>query len=91
VRKRVIEELLQTEQNYVSSLQTLVKHFIRPLEAAGTLTNEEIFLCVANTEDLLELHAQFLEVLKSRILKWNDNSVVSDIFIKNVCLKGDPL
>jgi predicted nucleic acid-binding protein len=86
VRSHVVNELLQTEMSYVKSLQVLREGFINPIRKAKVISDDQLKTIVANIEQLHELHVKFSESVQKRVSEWNENSIVSDIFLEQVRL-----
>eukprot|EP00112_Aurelia_sp_Birch-Aquarium-sp1_P002340 Seg1257.1 transcript_id=Seg1257.1/GoldUCD/mRNA.D3Y31 product="Protein vav" protein_id=Seg1257.1/GoldUCD/D3Y31 len=61
-RSHVVNEIIQTEENYVNALRVMIQSFIGPLKTSlKTHDREAIFL---NTEKLYEIHGRFSSSLK---------------------------
>lgn len=89
VRKRVANELLETERSYVKNLQTVQDLLIAPLltsvaNGARILKDSEMTSCFANLTDILSSHKILLAALEDRFKDWSDNSTVGDIFLERV-------
>jgi len=83
VRRKIADEILTTERNYVLHLQVLTQYFLRPVEGLNILTSGELYKLSANLADIIAFHKTFLDQLQDRIGKWNDASILSDIFLAN--------
>lgn len=83
-------ELLQTEQNYIKSIDEVVSGLIRPVERANEqkspiLKHDEFHAVFSNLKDLSKAHKELLKLLEDRIASnWTDQSIVGDIFIQKV-------
>eukprot|EP01087_Luapelamoeba_hula_P022944 TRINITY_DN8355_c0_g1_i1.p1 TRINITY_DN8355_c0_g1~~TRINITY_DN8355_c0_g1_i1.p1 ORF type:complete len:1335 (-),score=374.38 TRINITY_DN8355_c0_g1_i1:61-4065(-) len=84
VRKRVVSELLATEESYSTSLQTVVQKLLIPLRATKILSAKELDTVFMNIEQLSRHHTSFLEQLRARIAgdAWSDSdTVLGDLFL----------
>lgn len=90
VRKRVVTELLETEKNYVKSIEIVDNQLIQPLKLAmkkgkPILKNDEMHACFANLSQLLSEHKSLLDLFQPRIVdNWDDDSTIGDIFLRKV-------
>jgi hypothetical protein len=84
MRQHVANELLQTERSYVRSLSTLAEGLISPLMKANVMSETELSSAFSNIVQLLDHHKGFCDVLSSRLASWNDDSIISDIFLDRV-------
>lgn len=65
-RQEVINELLVTEHTHVQMLRALLELFYQPMLRLGFFTDSELANIFPSLEDLLDVHAVFLESLKKR-------------------------
>eukprot|EP01094_Clydonella_sp_ATCC50884_P014770 TRINITY_DN2531_c0_g1_i4.p1 TRINITY_DN2531_c0_g1~~TRINITY_DN2531_c0_g1_i4.p1 ORF type:complete len:776 (-),score=244.59 TRINITY_DN2531_c0_g1_i4:210-2303(-) len=95
-RKKIVEEILSTEETYVSALIVLSKAFLEPIRASlassKPLMGEGAMKAVFGpVEVLLELHKVFLSSLGARVREARENEddiVVGDVFLELAnCLK----
>ncbi|XP_065068949.1 guanine nucleotide exchange factor VAV3-like [Rhopilema esculentum] len=63
-RSHIINEILQTEENYVNALSVMKDFFIGPLKMFLKKEDKEIIFM--NTETLYKLHYEFFRLLKPR-------------------------
>ncbi len=85
-RARVAKELLDTEQTYVSSLEMMIRLYMKPLLASARSTDpimprakvQAIFSVV---EVMTNLNKVLLEDLKKRLDCWHVDQVLGDIFL----------
>lgn len=82
VKKHIATELITTEQSYLKSLQTLVKGFLEPLKKQRLLSETEYFSIFINFEQIMTDHRKFEVSIRDRISWWNEESILSDIFLK---------
>eukprot|EP00794_Sanderia_malayensis_P015956 gene15956-17561_t len=62
-RSHVINEILQTEENYVNALTVMIEHFVRPLKTSLKVHEREVIFL--NTEKLRDIHQGFFMDLRS--------------------------
>ncbi|XP_022099543.1 rho guanine nucleotide exchange factor 17-like isoform X3 [Acanthaster planci] len=83
IKLHIMQTLLETEQSYVYSLETLVKSYMRPLKSP-----EYAHLCADpgmvdamfyKLPEILNCHENFLQQLQMRINHWHDNQKIGDI------------
>jgi len=80
MRKKILDELLETEESYVNNLNTLQQHFITPLEKSNSLTESELFSLVSNWAELVAFHADFFVALTKKAKEWSDMTPIFDLF-----------
>ncbi|KAI6210017.1 Protein ECT2 [Aphelenchoides besseyi] len=81
-RYRVFRELLETEENYVEILKTVINSFQIPLEDAQ-LTDIESRIqrrVFGRFEPLLRIHSYILSSLQQLDKQWTNNSLVGQIY-----------
>lgn len=86
LRRKVVLELLKTEETYVNSLEVLINDIKNPLTLLSytkkaLITNEEIQTIFSVIDIIYNYNFLFLEELKERVSCWNADSQVSDIFL----------
>jgi len=64
VRSYCIDEIVETEVNYVNHLEMMCSKFIRPLKSHGGLSEKDAKIIFINTEELLPVHKGFLEMVR---------------------------
>eukprot|EP01125_Pyxidicula_operculata_P012370 TRINITY_DN4061_c0_g1_i1.p1 TRINITY_DN4061_c0_g1~~TRINITY_DN4061_c0_g1_i1.p1 ORF type:complete len:1793 (+),score=446.36 TRINITY_DN4061_c0_g1_i1:61-5439(+) len=87
-RRRIVQEMLQTEETYVKSLNQLHETWEKPLRVAVELdkpiiSKEEIDSIFSNVQAIHLLHEHILKALQERIQNWNDTKKIGDVFIQN--------
>jgi len=87
-RAFIVNEICDTEENYVNGLSHALSVYRAPLlEAArhgrkgGILTNEQINSIFSNMETIRDYNAVFLDLLKSRVSKWDEKTLIGDTFM----------
>ncbi|KAJ6226626.1 faciogenital dysplasia protein [Anaeramoeba flamelloides] len=81
-RKKIVEELYQTELTYCDGLRVMSELFYKPLKELNVISEKElkiIFSC-------LEIINKFNQVLKTKIFErvenWNEKSTIGDLFLQ---------
>ncbi|XP_049846897.1 protein vav isoform X1 [Schistocerca gregaria] len=77
-RDYIINELVETEKNYVEVLATVQRCFMRPL--SGVLTGHDSKIIFGSIKDLAEIHAGFHSQLRKAITPGTSNRL-SDVFL----------
>ncbi|XP_071765488.1 proto-oncogene vav isoform X2 [Centroberyx gerrardi] len=67
-RECCLQEIRQTEEKYSDTLESILQHFMRPLQKF--LQPQDIESIFINTQDLAETHRTFLEKIRSSILNY---------------------
>jgi hypothetical protein len=88
-RREVLNEIVQTEETYVSCLEVIVTVFLEPLEEAiaqhkPILGEQEVAAIFANVKQLHQIHLAFLQDLQGF-------DVDKDIYFARIFLKHIPL
>ena len=87
-RKKVYEEIISTEQTYVTSLQVAVNYYILPLRKfIGTneeiLSKEHIEKLFSNIEVIFNVNSVLLNQLSETQLNWDvEISTISNVFLQ---------
>eukprot|EP01134_Creolimax_fragrantissima_P008200 CFRG8200T1 len=84
-RKHIVEEILQTENNYVDQLVALVQLFKRPLENARTshvpeIDPKEIEQLFSSIEQIFKINLSLLSQLTAKLKNWSSDETIGDIF-----------
>ncbi|GLH01207.1 Guanine nucleotide exchange factor-like protein [Gryllus bimaculatus] len=86
-RHQVFLELVQTEQNYVGILHTIMMLFKDPLEEMTEkgdtlLNNTELKIIFGNLPPIYEVHSNMLLELRETALHWKEESSIGKIILK---------
>jgi len=88
-RKKVANEILQTEIVYVRNLEVLLQHFIKPLRENAKnnrfplIKQEHLKVLFPDSiEVILPYNKLFLEQLEPRVLGWSNSTMLGDIFLE---------
>jgi hypothetical protein len=79
MREHIIRFLLETEQSYISSLQTLSKDYQDILYQIDCQSLQEVLLLVPN---LASLHQDFVVSLSERIREWCEDQCIGDLLVQ---------
>ncbi len=85
-RARVAKELLETEQTYVSSLEMMIRLYMKPLLASARtpeaiMPRAKVQAIFSVVEVMTNLNKVLLEDLKKRLEAWHVEQVLGDIFL----------
>ncbi|MDP2439576.1 MAG: hypothetical protein Q8P67_27825 [archaeon] len=80
IRKRIMEEVLSTEESYVSALNTLEQGMYTPLKDVLSAKDHATFF--STLPELATVHRAFLLELKAAFAVWGDSSSIAHLFTK---------
>lgn len=81
MRKRVAQEILETEKSYNASLHNLVNEYIVPMRTSNILSHDEEQIVFAGCMQIVGLSDQLLATLAPRLAEWDvRTSTIGDIF-----------
>jgi RhoGEF domain/PH domain len=66
LRVAVLQELIETEKDYLVDMETLVSVFVFPMKAMGLVSPDDLQVIFSNVEDVLPIHQKFAETLEER-------------------------
>lgn len=82
-RLLIIEEILETEKNYISCLETLNAVFRSQLKDANIITEKDLnSLFPSHLQDIKESHTHFMTGLEERMNNDDWRGIIGDIFAK---------
>lgn len=87
-RKRIVGEMLSTEQTYVVNLRTVIELFSNPLKASAQspvtqiLSHEEIKVLFGPLEPVHQVNSEFCSLLDTAMKNWNLDQKIGDMFIR---------
>eukprot|EP00727_Mastigamoeba_balamuthi_P005665 m51a1_g1718 hypothetical protein (853) ;mRNA; f:50801-54712 len=80
-RTHIAREILQTEQTYVRSLDSCIKHFVEPLTAPGSFLSPEVTgVLFCNLREVHRINSSFLSMLEDRMRDWTGSTILGDLF-----------
>ena len=86
-RKRVVMEMVSTEETYNESLQIMIEYILTPLKwnaensPQPTVSSEDLTIIFSNIEQIQGLSSQLLNKLKEKEMKWDANQTIADVFM----------
>ena len=83
VRKRIIQELYDTEKNYISGLNCLYELIVQ-LEKECILSTDDFEKTFSNLEELLKYHRSLLDIIKPLVEEFDINATIGDKFMEGV-------
>eukprot|EP01105_Mastigella_eilhardi_P023275 TRINITY_DN5845_c0_g1_i1.p2 TRINITY_DN5845_c0_g1~~TRINITY_DN5845_c0_g1_i1.p2 ORF type:complete len:378 (+),score=118.98 TRINITY_DN5845_c0_g1_i1:61-1134(+) len=89
LRRQRIQEVAETEKDYVRHLEEIVNVFLRPLKDQQILTEQQLHTVFGDIEIILNSHKVLADTLTERLNSFNARSGVADIFI--IWLDNRPL
>ncbi len=80
-RQQVFAELVQTEENYVSILRTIVEVFKEPLEdpKMQLLNQTQMKIIFGNVPPILDIHEKMLGDLRALLAAWREDACIGSI------------
>eukprot|EP01102_Stenamoeba_stenopodia_P010323 TRINITY_DN309_c0_g1_i4.p1 TRINITY_DN309_c0_g1~~TRINITY_DN309_c0_g1_i4.p1 ORF type:complete len:717 (-),score=274.45 TRINITY_DN309_c0_g1_i4:159-2309(-) len=63
LREKIVQEIIETEKEYVEDLEIIINVFLIPLSDHTILTQEEIYSVFTNIETIHKVHKIFLQML----------------------------
>jgi len=87
-RRKIVNEVLSTENYYVLCLEVMVRRYFDPLlelaetEVMPQRTKAEIHSIFSNIEQILPINKHLLEAVRQRVDNWHENQLLGDIFLK---------
>ncbi|XP_065886683.1 protein ECT2-like [Dysidea avara] len=99
LRYYISKELLQTEENYVTTLSTILKVYKEPLvhhtfENGPILNVKEVRDIFGGIEGILEMHTKIKDSLYEKIAQWCESSCLGSVFddkvLKDIVTKYPP-
>lgn len=86
-RTYIVQEIFDTEKNYVEGLTHMVNAYMQPLAEKchsrkdTIVTQQQIKLIFSNVEIILNYASTLLELLQNRMEKWDETTCIGDIFL----------
>ncbi|XP_034244510.1 rho guanine nucleotide exchange factor 9 isoform X2 [Thrips palmi] len=81
----VVEEIINSEREFVKTLRDLYEGFMKPAEANGLFNQVHVRAVFGNLEDILNFQTVFLKDLEA-IMDWTalENGLVGEVFMRHV-------
>ena len=89
-RFRVVKEILETEEKYVSSLGSCIEHFLDPLVGSEhpeipEVTRDQVRAIFSDIRIIHQFHKEsILDVIRPRIEQWDNTQRLGDVFLRIV-------
>uniref|UniRef100_A0A7S4M713 DH domain-containing protein n=1 Tax=Vannella robusta TaxID=1487602 RepID=A0A7S4M713_9EUKA len=82
LRHKCLEEIYQTEKDYIDDLETLINVFIFPMRAMAILDDKSLYNVFSNVEVLINCNKEMLTQLENTIQTTNagDDVTIGDVF-----------
>lgn len=91
MRHNIINELISTETEYVSSMDLVVEIFVNPLKENKLISDIDIDILFSNLETIVKVNKQIVKDLERRMRQSQKIQIVGDIFCKLVIDLGDKI
>ena len=82
-RFKHIEELVQTEKDYIRSLVVIIEQLQKPLLARNLVTPKESEQIFSNVETILRLHESLEKELSKKYEMFTMSSTIGDVISRN--------
>ena len=91
LRKLIMREMVEQERGYISSMDTLVSHFINPMVAMETAVPRDLVMTPdsyapynfvqllsmrCGVREIMEVHYQFLQDLENSLAAWDQVFII---------------
>lgn len=83
IRTRIVQELLSTEEYYLSCLQKLANVYVPALRECG-LSEKDFKSLFSNLETILKFNQELYKELKTVISSWSSTQLIGNIFVRMV-------
>jgi len=80
-RKKIVDELLETEKVYLNSLEIMIKRYLEPLRSSARFGKEPFEEIFSNVEDIFKANKLLCGRLEEACSKWSDESGIGDTFL----------
>jgi len=82
-RRFIINSLVQSENNYLDSLNRLVNDYKKPLEESNPpiLTDSKVATMFYRVPEILQCHSQFRIALTEAVKNWDEDEKIGDVFV----------
>jgi len=82
-RRFIMNSLVQSENNYLDSLNRLVNDYKKPLEESNPpiLTDSKVATMFYRVPEILQCHSQFRIALTEAVKNWDEDEKIGDVFV----------
>ena len=87
-RQHIFQELVQTENNYITILKTILEEFMKPLDALAQeqstqfLNQTEINLIFGDLPPIYEVHVKMYNEFLAAINNWSEDFSVGEVYLR---------
>eukprot|EP01103_Thecamoeba_quadrilineata_P013698 TRINITY_DN3880_c0_g1_i1.p1 TRINITY_DN3880_c0_g1~~TRINITY_DN3880_c0_g1_i1.p1 ORF type:complete len:640 (-),score=125.84 TRINITY_DN3880_c0_g1_i1:16-1908(-) len=81
-RQQILNEIITTEQDFISDIQILLDLYNKPLKEKGIITKPEQVTIFSNIEMILSINRELLEDFESSLTKSQSICYIGEVFIK---------
>eukprot|EP00160_Parvularia_atlantis_P006207 Unigene15400_Nuclearia_a/m.46020 Unigene15400_Nuclearia_a/g.46020 ORF Unigene15400_Nuclearia_a/g.46020 Unigene15400_Nuclearia_a/m.46020 type:complete len:523 (+) Unigene15400_Nuclearia_a:5-1573(+) len=82
-RQRIAQELCETEESYVASMQAVAELYIAPLQGKGVAA-DDVACVFSKWQAILAYHARvFLAEFRARTHRWTPATTIGDVFVQH--------
>jgi len=78
-RKLIVEELLETEENYIQILEALVNEIQTEMEKSKLLDVGQIKIIFGKLPEILKIHLQLYTEIKNLMFNWKDSTAIGQL------------
>ncbi|KAG1704754.1 Rho guanine nucleotide exchange factor 10 [Nymphon striatum] len=82
-RRYILENIIESENSYVSSLQRLVQNYLKPLKESvpSVISQNKIQTMFHRVEEILQCHSIFGIALCQCVHEWDEKEKIGDVFV----------
>jgi len=82
-RRHIVNSLVHSENNYLTTLKRLVNDYKVPLEESSppVLSQAKVDILFHRVKDILHCHTQFRTALTAAVQKWDKEEKIGDVFV----------
>ncbi|XP_054978135.1 rho guanine nucleotide exchange factor 10 isoform X1 [Sorex araneus] len=83
VRRYILGAIVDSEKNYVDSLQRILEHYEKPLSQMEPriLSERKLKVIFHRVKEVLQCHSLFQIALASRVAEWDSVEMIGDVFV----------
>ncbi|PRP81219.1 hypothetical protein PROFUN_02053 [Planoprotostelium fungivorum] len=81
-RKKIVDEILDTENSYITSLNVMIEKYLNPLRTNLKFAKEPYLDIFGNVEDIYKTNQVLFESLKVKTADWQEDTQIGDSFIE---------
>lgn len=81
LRIKMMQELAETEETYVTSLETTMKNYYEPLKSSGLISEPDLEVVFGDLEIIADLSKNILNKILARVKQWYSLSTINNLII----------